>query len=41
MAFEELKNILMKYGEQFDQDEIELFEKSVNVTDGKVIVDGT
>jgi hypothetical protein len=40
MEFEDLKNVLMKYGEQMDEDEIKLFEKSVNVSDGKIIVDG-
>lgn len=40
MVFDELKNVLMKYGEQLDDDEIELFESSVNVSDGKIIVDG-
>ena len=41
MELEELKETLMKYGEMFDEDEMELFEKSVNVADGKIIVDGT
>ena len=40
MEIEELKEILIKYGEMFDEDEMELFEKSVNVSDGKIIVDG-
>ena len=40
MEFEDLKNILIIYGEKFDDDEIELFEKSLTLTDGKVIVDG-
>lgn len=38
--FEELKEIITKYGEQLDEDEIDLFEHSVNVSDGKIIVDG-
>jgi hypothetical protein len=40
IEFEDLKQILLKYGEQLDEDDIELFEKSVNVSDGKIIVDG-
>ena len=38
--YEDLKPILIKYGEMFDEDELELFEKSVNISDGKIIVDG-
>ena len=41
MELEDLKRILIKYGDQFDEDEMELFEKSCPVSDGKVIVDGT
>lgn len=37
--YEDLKPILIKYGELFDEDELELFEKSVNISDGKIIVD--
>lgn len=40
MVFDDMKEILMKYGEPFDEDELELFESSVNVSDGKIIVDG-
>jgi len=40
IEFEDLKQILLKYGEQLDDDDIELFEKAVNVSDGKIIVDG-
>ena len=40
IEFEDLKQILLKYGEQLDEDDIELFEKAVNVSDGKIIVDG-
>ena len=40
MELEDLKRILVKYGEQFTEEELELFEKSCPVSDGKVIVDG-
>ena len=40
MELEDLKRILVKYGENFDADELELFEKTCPVSDGKVIVDG-
>ncbi len=40
MELEDLKRILVKYGEHFDEEELELFEKSCPVSDGKVIVDG-
>ena len=40
MELEDLKRILVKYGENFDEEELELFEKSCPVSDGKVIVDG-
>lgn len=40
IEFEDLKAVLMKYGEQMDEDEMKLFEKSMNVSDGKIIVDG-
>jgi len=40
IEFEDLKQILVKYGEQLDEDDIELFEKAVNISDGKIIVEG-
>ena len=40
MELEDLKRILVKYGEQFNEEELELFEKSCPVSDGKVLVDG-
>jgi hypothetical protein len=38
--FVDLKNILMKYGDQLDEDDMEIFENAVGLADGKVIVDG-
>lgn len=40
MDFEELKNILMQYGEKLDDEDIEIFEQALKVNDGKLIVDG-
>ncbi len=40
MDFEELKNIIMNYGEKLDEDDIEIFEQALKINDGKIIVDG-
>ena len=40
MDFEELKNILMQYGEKLDEEDLDIFEQAVKVNDGKIIVDG-
>lgn len=39
MQLDDLKLILFKYGDQLDDDDLELFEKTCPVSDGKVIVD--
>ena len=41
MDFEDLRKILIKYGDILDEEDIDLFEKTLNVTEGKIIVDGT
>ena len=41
MSFEEMKDVLARYGEPLDEDELELFESSMNVADGKIIVHGS
>lgn len=40
MDFEEIKQILMKYGEQLDENDLELFQDTFVNETGKIIVDG-
>lgn len=40
MDFDELKNILMNYGEQLDENDLDLFQDTFVNDSGKIIVDG-
>lgn len=40
MDFDELKHILMKYGEQLDENDLDLFQDTFVNDTGKIIVDG-
>jgi Ca2+-binding EF-hand superfamily protein len=41
IEFDQLKQILIQFGEPFDEDEMELFEKTfLKSNDGKLYVDG-
>ena len=40
IAFDELKAVLTKYGEQLDEDDADLILKQFNAGEGKILVEG-
>jgi hypothetical protein len=40
MDFDELKFAIIKYGDQLDENDVELMQKQFNAGDGKIIVEG-